>query len=49
MMKEILGVLLLSIVGFLGVVSKKEGHFRYERSGLIAAPASAIYPVISQL
>lgn len=32
---------------FLGFVSTREGHFRYERSGVINAPADKIFPYIS--
>ncbi len=41
-----LAVLVLVIV-FLGYVSTREGKFRYERSGLIDAPADKIFPYIS--
>ena len=41
-----LGVLILL---FLAYVSTREGKFRYERSGLIAATPEDIYPYISNL
>lgn len=34
---------------FLAYVASKNGEFRYERSGIIMAPAEKIYPYISDL
>ena len=44
--KIALGVVVLLAV-FLGYVSTRDGKFRYERSGVINAPAEKIYPYIS--
>jgi uncharacterized protein YndB with AHSA1/START domain len=41
-----LGILLVLII-FLGFVSTRESKFRYERSGVISAPAEKIFPYIS--
>ncbi len=32
---------------FLGFVATRKGHFHYERSGVIAAPAERIFPYLS--
>lgn len=37
------------LVMFLAYVSTREGKFRYERSGVIDAPADKIFPYISNL
>lgn len=42
-----LGVV-VALVLFLGFVSTREGKFRYERSGIINAPADKIFPYLSQ-
>ena len=39
---------LLALGSFLGYVSSRSGEFRYIRSGLISAPASVIFPYLSQ-
>lgn len=39
--------LLVVVVGFLAFVATRPSHFRYERSGLIAAAPEAIYPYLS--
>jgi uncharacterized protein YndB with AHSA1/START domain len=45
--KKIAIVLVIIIVAFLGYVSTRNPHFRYERSGVINAPAEKIFPYIS--
>ena len=37
----------ITLILFLGFVSTRDGHFNYERSGVIHAPASAIFAYIS--
>lgn len=49
MAKKIVIALAVLLVAFLGYVSTRESKFRYERSGLINAPAEKIYPYLSQL
>lgn len=44
--KLAVGILVL-IIAFIGFVSTKESKFYYERSGIINAPASKIFPYIS--
>jgi uncharacterized protein YndB with AHSA1/START domain len=47
MLKKVgLGIFAILIL-FFGFVATKEGKFRYERSGLINAPAERIFPYIS--
>ncbi len=46
--KIALGILVI-IIAFLGFVSTRESQFKYERSGLINAPAEKIFPYISNL
>jgi len=46
MKKILIGVLVLLVV-FLAYVSSKDGHFRYERSGVISASPEKIFPLIS--
>ena len=38
--------ILLLLIGFLSYVATKESQFNYQRSGLIKAPASKIYPYL---
>ncbi len=45
-MKILLAVAVLLVL-FLGYVSTKEGHFVYERNGLIQTTPEKIYPLIS--
>jgi uncharacterized protein YndB with AHSA1/START domain len=40
---------LVALVAFLGYVSTRPSHFKYERSGVINAPAAKIFPYISNL
>lgn len=47
MKKKILIGILVLFVAFLGYVSTKDGHFSYERSGLINASPEKIFPLIS--
>lgn len=44
--KIILGVV-AALVLLLGFVATRDGHFNYERSGVINAPAAKIFPYIS--
>jgi hypothetical protein len=44
---EVLVGLLVLLVIFLFYVSSREGKFRYEKNGVIQAPAAAIYAYIS--
>ncbi|RYZ91338.1 MAG: hypothetical protein EOP04_00880 [Proteobacteria bacterium] len=44
--KILVGIVVL-IAGFLGFASTKPANFRYERSGIIQAPADKIYPFLS--
>ncbi len=44
---KILGTLFLALVIFLIYVSTRPGHFSYERSGVINAPADKIFPYLS--
>lgn len=46
--KVIVGLVVVLAV-FLGYVSTRPSQFRYERSGLINAPADKVFPYISQL
>lgn len=48
MIAKILLGLLAVLVLFVGYVSTRNGKFRYERSGVINAPAEKIFPYISQ-
>jgi uncharacterized protein YndB with AHSA1/START domain len=45
-MKIVLAIVVLLAL-FLGYVSTRDGRFRYERSGLINAPAAVIFPYLS--
>jgi len=47
MLKKIALALVVILVGFLGYVSTREGHFRYERSGVIDAPPAKVYEYLS--
>jgi uncharacterized protein YndB with AHSA1/START domain len=47
MFLKILGGVVAVLVIFAIFVSTREGKFRYERSGVIAAPAEVIFPYIS--
>lgn len=47
MLKKILLGLLVALVAFLAFVATREGRFRYERSGVIAASPEVIYPYLS--
>lgn len=38
----------IALVLFLAFVATREGYFRYERSGVIKAPAEKVFPYISQ-
>ena len=49
MLLKISIALVVIIAGFLAYVSTRDGHFRIERSQVIKAPASKIFPYISQL
>lgn len=40
---------LVALVAFLGYVSTRPSQFKYERSGVINAPAAKIFPYISNL
>lgn len=44
--KIVLGIVAVLII-FLGYVSTREGKFKYERSGVINAPADKIFPYLS--
>jgi hypothetical protein len=47
-MAKKIGLTIVALVFvFLGYVSTREGKFRYERSGIIEAPAEKIFPYIS--
>jgi hypothetical protein len=46
MFLKILGGLVLALVIFLGYVSTRNGHFHYERSVSIQAPAEKIFPYL---
>jgi hypothetical protein len=46
MIVKIVLVVFVLLAGFLGFVSTRPSKFRYERSGLIQAPADKIYPYI---
>lgn len=48
MVLKIVTGLAVALVAFLAYVSTRPGHFRYERSGLINAPAERIFPYLSQ-
>jgi uncharacterized protein YndB with AHSA1/START domain len=48
MLKKTALAFVVLIVLFLGYVSTRESSFRYERSGVINAPADKIFPYISQ-
>jgi uncharacterized protein YndB with AHSA1/START domain len=48
-MLKAFAALVAVVVVFLGYVSTRKGEYRYERSGLIAAPAEKIYPYLSDL
>lgn len=48
MFKKIILGLVAALVLFLGYVATRDGHFRYERSGVINAPAEKIFPYLSQ-
>jgi uncharacterized protein YndB with AHSA1/START domain len=46
-MFKIIGlVVLVLVIAFVGYVASRDGHFRYERSGVINAPAEKIYPYL---
>ena len=47
MIKKILLGIAVLLVAFLGYVSTRDGHFSYERSGVINAPADKIFAYIS--
>jgi uncharacterized protein YndB with AHSA1/START domain len=47
MVLKILAGSVICLAIFLGYVSSKDGHFSYERSDLIKAPAEKIFPLIS--
>ena len=47
MVKKILIGLAVALVLFIGFVASRDGHFRYERSGVINAKPEVIYPYIS--
>lgn len=47
MILRLLIILGVFFIIFLGYVATRSGKFRYERSGLIKAPASKIFPYIS--
>ncbi|MBS1962049.1 MAG: SRPBCC family protein [Bdellovibrionales bacterium] len=47
MLKKILLALVLALLAFVGYAATRDGHFRYERSGVIEAPAEKIYAYIS--
>lgn len=47
-MKKILIGLVTIVVIFLGYVSTRPSHFRYERSGVIKASPEKIFPYLSQ-
>jgi hypothetical protein len=44
---KILAGLVVILACFLGYVSTRNGHFHYERGGVINAPAEKIYPYLS--
>lgn len=46
---KIVGGFVVALGIFLGYVSTRDGHFNYERSGIINAPADKIFPYISDL
>lgn len=48
LLKVVIAVVAVLVL-FLGYVSTREGKFRYEKSGLIAATPEKIFPYISQL
>jgi hypothetical protein len=48
MVLKVIAGLIIAIVLFLGYVSTRNGHFKYERSGVINAKPEAIYPYVSQ-
>lgn len=47
-LKIVAGVVAVLLI-FLGYVATRNGQFRYERSGVIQAPAEKIFPYISDL
>ncbi|MBL7716298.1 MAG: SRPBCC family protein [Bdellovibrionales bacterium] len=47
MLKKILLGLVVVTIAFMGYVATRESKFRYERSGVINAPAAKIFPYIS--
>lgn len=47
MVLKILAGVVLVLAIFLGVVALRPSHFKYERSGVINAPADKIYPYLS--
>jgi hypothetical protein len=47
MLSKVIIIVVLLLVGFVGYVATRKGEFRYERSGLIEAPAEKIFPYIS--
>ncbi|MNJ91268.1 Bacterial transcription activator, effector binding domain [compost metagenome] len=49
MLLKIAIAVIVVLVIFLGYVSTREGQFRYERSGVIAAPPEKIFPYLSNL
>jgi uncharacterized protein YndB with AHSA1/START domain len=46
MLMKIAGGIVLALIVFVGYVSTRPGHFHYERSGVINAPAERIYPYL---
>lgn len=49
MFLKIVGGIAVGLILFLIYISTRDGHFRYERSGVINAPAEKIFPFISDL
>lgn len=47
MIKKIGAGILILVLAFLGSVASRDGNFRYERSGVINAPAEKIFPYLS--
>ena len=48
MLLTLIVLLAALLAGFLGYVATREGKFRYERSGLIAAPPERVFPFASE-
>lgn len=48
MVLKILAGIVAVVILFLGYVATRDGHFKYERSGVINAKPEVVYPYVSQ-